>query len=105
VALPIFATGALLSAIIVPLIIKVMLALGIGFVAFTGINILLDQGYNLIVTNLQNIPTGPLQLMAIAKVDVYVTMLFSAYSIALTLKGMTAAGVLTKLNFKGIPGA
>ena len=100
--LPIFGVGALLSAIIIPLIVKVMLALGIGFVAYTGINLALDQAYDLIVSNFQAIPTAPLQLLAIANADVYFSMLFSAYGIRLVIAGLTSAGVLNRINFKGV---
>lgn len=99
--LPVIAGGAVLSVIIIPLVVKVLIALGVGFVTFTGLNLLLDEAYNLIVAQISSLPTEPLSMLAIMKVDVYITMVFSAYSARMALAGLTAAGTLSKINFKG----
>jgi len=38
----------------------------------------------------------------LANADVYFSMLFSAYGIRLLISGLTSAGVLNKINFKGV---
>ena len=103
--LPLIGLGAALGAIAVPLAVKVLAALGFGFVAYTGVGLVLDQAYDLIVDQFEAMPVEALSLLALANADKAVTMLFSAYAARAALAGLGATGVLAKFGARGVPGA
>ncbi|PID62212.1 MAG: hypothetical protein CSB44_03710 [Gammaproteobacteria bacterium] len=102
--LPLLAGGAVISTLIVPLVVKLMVALGVGFVTYTGMTALLDQTFILIEQNLQGVPTEVAQLLALANIDRYVSIIASAYGAKLLLSGLNSAGGLTKFSIKGLAG-
>lgn len=98
-ALPV-AIGAVFAATIVPLVIKVMAALGLGFVTYTGVNLLLDTIGADIQSQFASISLQGLQeLLAYMNVDVAITMMLSAVVVRATLKGLGAGGDLRRLGF------
>lgn len=101
-ALPIIAAGALTSAIVVPLVIKVMVGLGVGFITYTGVTLILDQALSFVIGQFSDLPGTVAQLLAMANVDRYVTMIFSAYSARLVLSGLNASGALTRFTARGV---
>lgn len=103
-ALPLLAAGTLVGTIIVPLVVKVLVAFGIGFATYTGVGALLDFALSEIQTTMSALPVQVLTMMSLAGVDKFVTIIFSAYTARLTIAGMTAAGTFTRFNLKGIPG-
>lgn len=98
---PLLAGGLLTSAIIVPLVVKVALAFGVTIISFAGLNALKDQAFDLITSQLSSLPADLLQLMGMINLDVYVTLVFSAYTTKLILKGVSSSGVLTKFGLSG----
>lgn len=100
--LPALAGGVVLSTIIVPLLVKVFISFGVGFVTYTGLSAAMDTAFDLISTQLNAAPVELVQMLGLMKVDVYISMIFSAYTAKLVIGGMTSAGALSKINFKGI---
>lgn len=95
----------LLSSVIVPLVVKVMLAVGIGFVTYTGVNLLLDQVRATMVANFV-VPVGfeqVLNLLAFMNADRAITMILSAITIRATMRGLQASGSLRRFGI--LPGA
>lgn len=71
--------------------------LGIGFVSYKGFEFVLDSLSDFIFSRFDNVGTDLFAILVIMKVDVGISMLFSAMSIALTLKLMTQG---SKMIFK-----
>jgi len=78
-----------------PFVTKVLAALGIGFIAFSGAQLALDAFYAEIQANFSTVPVTVLQLLTIFGADKAIAMLFAAYTTRLTL--MASVGVITKL--------
>lgn len=85
--LPLFglAVGATLSTIIVPLVIKVLVALGIGVVAYAGINELITNIQDFVVNSLSGIPGTIIAIAGLCQIDTVITMILSAVSIRVSL--------------------
>lgn len=75
---------------------RVLLALGVGFVAYSGITATLDWLQAQVVANLQGLPGRVVQLLGVLQVDVSVSILFSAVAARLVLQGLTS-GVLKRM--------
>lgn len=88
-----------LSAIIVHLCVKVLFALGIGYVTFNGVNTLMDYARNQLQSYIGALPPEMLQIVGLMNIDIYINMVISAMVIKLGFKGVTAAGVLTAWSF------
>lgn len=56
-----------------------LLALGIGFTTYTGMNLVIDNLRNTVFSNLNSLPTISLQMLLLLKVDIAISMIFSAY--------------------------
>jgi ABC-type nitrate/sulfonate/bicarbonate transport system permease component len=56
-----------------------LLAFGIGFTTYTGMNIVLDNLRDTVFSHLNSLPTISLQILLMLKVDIAISMLFSAY--------------------------
>jgi hypothetical protein len=92
--------GAVLATIIVPLVVKVLAAFGVGFITYTGINLLLDSVLSAIQANFASIGfTAVANLLAYMNVDIAITMMISAITMRATLRGLQAGGDLKKLGF------
>lgn len=70
----------LLSVIAIPLVKSVLVALGLGFVVFAGLDLALDQLENYVFNNFNNLPTEVLSILLIAKFDAAFQMILSAYA-------------------------
>ena len=90
---------AALAAALIPLVVKLLLALGIGFVTYTGVQLLLDT----IATQIQaqfNIPgwSSVTNLLAYMNVDRAITIMLSAITVRATLRGLQAGGDLRRIR-------
>lgn len=65
---------------------RVLLALGIGFVTYSGFDVAIDWLLQSIKDNFAGMPADILQFLAWLWVDKAIGMLFSAYSIAIGFK-------------------
>jgi hypothetical protein len=83
-----FYWAMLLIQIVVPLIKMALKALGIGAVAYVGINLVIDQAHQYVLSQLGSAP-GPAQaLLGIMKFDVVINLWFAAITTRLVLNGM-----------------
>jgi len=99
--MPVFIAALLggLLQIAASLVGRVLIALGIGVVTYTGAQAVLDVLKAAIIANLQ--AAGPLiPWLALAKVDVAISIILSAVGIRLVLQGLSAAGSITKFTHK-----
>lgn len=78
-------------------IIKSLIAIGIGFVVYEGIDIVMNQIKSGLITNLNGLPFQG--VLAILKVDKCINVLISAATVRLLLKGVTN-GVVRKMEIK-----
>lgn len=90
--MPVFLLSMLggLATVAGSLVGRVLLSLGIGYVSYKGIGVLLDWLKSQAISNLTSVPIEVLQVIGVAKVDVCVNILFSALAARLVIKGLTS---------------
>jgi len=88
-----------LAMILPSLVGRVLLALGIGFISFTGLQVSMDFLYSQIQTTLQGMPSDILSFLGFLWVDKAICALFSAFTVSLAIKTATA-GVIKKMVVK-----
>jgi hypothetical protein len=94
-ALPmVFAAG--LWAIAVPLAIKILAGLGIGFVVFQGADQLVSLADSYIMSNFNNLPASMLAIAQMAGFADGLQMILAAYAAQVTI--MVTTGALTKVK-------
>lgn len=71
---------------IVPIITRIFVALGVGFVTFTGFSLLFDQAESMITDSFNGMPANMLAMMQLARVDDAAGLVLSAISIKITWK-------------------
>lgn len=84
-----------------PLVIRVLAALGLGFAAYSGISVLLDELLDMVQGNINALGSQVLQYVAVFNVDRFMTMVFSAFVIRLVFMGMSSAGVISRMQWRG----
>ena len=100
--MPFVALFSFLSAIVGPLVAKVLTALGIGLVTYTGITLLLDQVRDALVSNMTASGAAYVALFGLAKIDVAINIMLGAVTARATLSGIDrATGSATKLGSIG----
>ncbi|MGE9763349.1 DUF2523 domain-containing protein [Pseudomonas sp. PDM20] len=91
-----------LSSIVGPLVAKVLTALGVGLVTYTGLTLVLDQARDAIVANISASGAAYVALFGLAKVDVAINIVLGAITARATLAGIDkASGSVTKLGSVG----
>lgn len=91
-----------LSSIVGPLVAKVLTALGVGLVTYTGITLVLDQSRDAIVANIGATGAAYVAIFGLAKVDVAINIILGAVTARATLSGIDkASGSVTKLGSIG----
>lgn len=84
-----FYLAQLFLILVVPLVMKVLKALGIGVVSYVGINLVLDELKNYVVGQVSGAGSIVVQsILGIAGVDVAINMYFAAITTRLVLSGM-----------------
>lgn len=78
--------------------------MGIGFVTYTGVDLLITQNESQIINLLQTFPPVAVQLMGVLKVGVCLKIMFSAMAMRATVFGMNA-GSIKKMQVTGPPAA
>lgn len=78
---------------------RVLLALSISFVTFTGMAVGVDWMLEEVRSNYQNLPSDVLNFLSYMWVDKAITMVFSAFTAALALK-TAGAGTIKKMVTK-----
>lgn len=79
--------GALTYAV-TTLVGRVLLALGIGYVTYTGFNFVLDQVFTLVQSSFQGLPSDISRFLAFMWVDKAVSLIFSAYSAVFAVRSL-----------------
>jgi hypothetical protein len=78
---------------------RVLLSLGIGFVTYSGITILLDSILDQIFNNFSLLPPEIMNYIAVLQIGTCINILSSAVIIRLTLNGLTG-GAISKMITK-----
>lgn len=86
-----------LASSAVQIVLKVMAALGFGYIAYSGIDVLVTQSEAQVLTLLQGVPPITLQLFGALQIGTCIKIAFSALVIRLTLAGLIG-GVLKSLR-------
>jgi Protein of unknown function (DUF2523) len=87
---------ATLLTVIVPLVVRVLAALGIGYVTITGLTALTDTGQAYIMANYHGIPSAALGLADIAGGTDALNIIFGSYAASIAIK--TAMGVFSRFS-------
>ena len=78
----------LFNIIVVPLVIKVLKALGIAAVSYVGINLVLEQASNYIQSQMGQTTLLMQQMLGLAKVDIAINLYLAAITTRAVLAGM-----------------
>ncbi|MDR2838399.1 MAG: DUF2523 domain-containing protein [Azonexus sp.] len=89
--------GALASAM-VSLVGRVLLALGISFVAFSGMDTLLNSLLLMVKGNMSGVPSDLAAWFAVLKIQTSISILFSAITTRFALQAV--GGVIKRVVFK-----
>lgn len=69
---------------------RALIALGIGYVSYTGINALLGWIKSQVISYLVGAPATVVAIMGLLKIDVALSIIFSAFAARLVLQGLTS---------------
>ena len=78
---------------------RVLIALSIGYVTYTGLSTGLDWFVNQFYSELSSAPAMFLQIIGLLQVDTAINILSSAYASKLVINGLTS-GAITKMVIK-----
>lgn len=91
--------GAFLQAI-GTLVGRVLISLGIGYVAYSGIDTMVTYAKTTALSNIQGLPATALQLAGVLQVGTCINILTSALLARLVIRGLTS-GLVTRMVTKG----
>lgn len=95
---------AALAALLPSLVSKVLVGLGFGYVTYELGSFSIDYLFNMVVTNAATLPIEVIAVFNYAKLDQALGFMMGAYAAALTIRGLTSAGSVTKMRM-GAPNA
>lgn len=72
---------------------RALIGLGVGIVTYTGFKMMITKIQTDVISNLQSAPPEILQIMGLLKIDVCVSILFSAYIGKLVVGGLTSGSI------------
>jgi hypothetical protein len=93
--------GALIGALaefVGPAVGRMLLALGISAITYTGVSAGLTALEQMAIAKFQGLPSDVLNLMSLLGIDVAITIIFSAYSFKISLRA--TGGVIKKMVAK-----
>lgn len=96
-----FLTG--LAALLPSLISKILAGLGFGYVTYNLGQFGIDYIYQQIASNASGLPMEVIAVLKYAKTDVAIGIMLGSYAAALTIRGLTSAGNVTKLSMRNAP--
>jgi len=100
--MPVF-IGALIGALISAMgtmVGRVLISLGISYITYSGISLSLSWAKDQVMSKMGNAPSMLLNVLGILQVGTCINIVFSAYVAVLVLKGVSAAGSITKMSIK-----
>jgi hypothetical protein len=83
-----FYLANLFLIIVVPIVKMALKALGIGVIAYIGINLVIDQAKDYVLANVGNALPAIQMILGLAKIDVAVNMYFAAITTRMVLSGL-----------------
>jgi len=89
---------AALAALLPSLVSKVLVSLGFGYVTYQLGQFGVDYIYQQIASYASTMPTEMIAVLKLAKTDVAVGIVLGSYAAALSIKGLTSAGSVTKMK-------
>lgn len=92
-----------LAVLLPSLVAKILAGLGFGYVTYELGSFGIDYIYQLIATNAAGLPVEIVAVLKYAKTDVAVGIMLGSYAAALTIRGLTSAGSVTKLGVRSAP--
>ncbi|PKM26728.1 MAG: hypothetical protein CVV09_04990 [Gammaproteobacteria bacterium HGW-Gammaproteobacteria-13] len=97
--MPFVALFSFLSSIVGPLAAKILTAIGIGTISYVGINLMLAQVKDFIVSSFGSASQDILMIFGLAKVDVAINIVLAAITARALLSGLNSAtGSISKLG-------
>ncbi|MDF3831819.1 DUF2523 domain-containing protein [Cupriavidus basilensis] len=99
--MPVFLLSLLggLVSIAASMVGRVLIALSISYVTYSGLSVLIDSYKAQVLSNLGALPIEFVQVLALVKLDVCVSIFFSAVAARLVLSGLTSDKI-TKMVLK-----
>jgi hypothetical protein len=88
------------SAVLVPLLKRVLVALGISAVSLIGVSAVMGVITDAVITNYSGLPADVIAVMKIAKLPNAINIIISAYTASLTIRGLTSAGSMQRILWK-----
>lgn len=95
-----FFVSALLGGLVsmAPYVVgRVLIALGIGAVTYTGLSVTLNFLKTQVVSSLAGLPADVVGMLGFMKVGSAISIVFSAIVVRMTLEGLSAGGSISKL--------
>lgn len=97
--------GQFIFTLLGPVIFNSLKILGIGAVTYVGINLMLDQVSDFIISRLAGLPNDIRMILGLAKIDVVINIVLAAVTTRFVMSGMNkGSGKKSVRTFKG-PGA
>lgn len=78
-------------------IVKLLIALGFGFITYQGVDVLINYVMQQAYTNLSAVPPEMLGMLGVLKIDKALNVLASAYAARLVIRGITN-GLMSKFG-------
>lgn len=91
--------GGLLVSLVENIVARAITALGIGFVAYAGVDLVLEQAKSLVKSNLSGMPAEMLALASMMGLGTALTIVFAAYATRFTLMGIKSGGSWVKTHY------
>jgi Protein of unknown function (DUF2523) len=96
--------GLVTSTVVKAILVRVLVALGISAVTYGGVYLAGGAMVSAINSNFASLPPQFLAILTIMHIPQFLNVIFSAYAGSLALKGLTAAGAVTKYGVSSGPG-
>lgn len=94
------------AAVLGPLLKRILVALGIGAVSYVGVLVVVTQLTDAIASNYSGLPADVIQILRIAKIPNALNIIISAFVTALTVRGLTASGAISRVLWRpGVTGS
>lgn len=82
------------------LVAKVLLSLGIGYVTYSGVSASIDWARAAFLSGMGGLPAAAVGLASTMKIGVCVSMILSAVTARMVMRGMSAAGSIKTMQVK-----
>lgn len=97
-----FYWAMLLQMIVAPIVKMILKMLGIGIVTYFGINMIISEAKDYVLSNMGNVGQSIQMVLGLAKIDVAINIYFAAITTRLILVGMDkVTGHIKKVGHTG----